>query len=195
MKNIIDTLEHLCSIEPGYVWTEYDWRMVLQLKQEVESMTRQRSYNVTNLVEKLLKSPLSSDQLELVSLISLNTPKVALKRGDELLALYTICAHVIKQNKKIVIVCRSNEEMFIRETIIESIRTISTSTRFLRVTKDEILLDNLSCILLKRDSTRSLVGIYADVIFFFSKADINDEELIRSLVCVDKNNGKIIFLM
>lgn len=35
---ILDTLKHLCDIEPGYVWTEYDWRMVLQLKQDFDEL-------------------------------------------------------------------------------------------------------------------------------------------------------------
>jgi hypothetical protein len=34
---IKDTIEFLCDMSPGTVWTEYHWRLVLQLKQDIES--------------------------------------------------------------------------------------------------------------------------------------------------------------
>lgn len=34
-EKIKESLDFLCDISPGTIWTEYHWRLVLQLKQEL----------------------------------------------------------------------------------------------------------------------------------------------------------------
>lgn len=40
-RAIIERLDWLCGLPAGTVWTEYHWREVCQLQQEVEQLTKE----------------------------------------------------------------------------------------------------------------------------------------------------------